>query len=156
MRIHVVGRPKKISLKLIKESLNFYVDCLLSQRLKENIYVTVEFSQLFKEERIYGDCGPEHLEDNVPRDFIMRVDSDQSVPKILRTIAHESAHLAQYASGILKDYVRSNNKMRWAGDIYECQDTWSDYFLCPWEIEASGYENNLYRLFVITKKKRNS
>ena len=156
MKIHVTGRPDKISLKLIKEAINFYSDCLLSQRLKENIELKVEFSDLHKEEKIFGDCGPDHFDDYFPRDFIMRIDADQSSSKILRTIAHEITHLAQYAQGTLKDYVRTD-KTRWDGEIYNYgndNETLAQYYLAPWEVEASGYENNLYRLFVLTKKRK--
>lgn len=61
------------------------------------------------------------------------------------TLAHEMVHVKQYATGELRDYVKSTSLNRWQGKIID--DSKISYWDRPWEIEAFGREFGLYARF---------
>lgn len=160
MRLQVLSRPKKLSLKLIREAGDFFAKYTLSPRINPKVTIILQFDdELFKKEKCVGDCRPVYDdEERLPRDFIIQIDSTLSVQKILKTFAHEMTHVKQYSSGLLKDYMKAN-KIRWDKWVYDYgddpafSDTDFEYYLAPWEIEANGYEMGLYKLFQATRKK---
>ncbi len=89
-------------------------------------------------------CGEveEHYNDGRrPRTFTIRVHPNLSKRKYLLTLAHEMSHVKQYASGELRDGVKTT---RWRGEVYETEPS---YFDSPWEIDAYGRELGLYLRF---------
>ena len=146
MRLLISGCPKKISLKSVREAAKFFTNHLMSTRLRKGISVRIVFISNFHEMTgNFGDCGPEYSDER-PRNFLIRIDSAQSVKSILKTLAHELAHVKSYACGDLKDYLYSN-KLKWRGKLFSADDSDESYWLAPWEIEAHGYEYCLYKLF---------
>jgi len=118
---------------------NFIADKLMP-RLKDKIFISIEFvTGLSKRELIYGDCIWED-EDYRPREFTIRVDAGMDMRKTLVTIAHEMVHVKQYARDEMKQLF-SVNKTRFKGE-YVDSDT--NYWDRPWEIEAHGRETGLF------------
>jgi len=155
-----------MSLKLIREAAQFFVNHAVSKRIKPNISIILEFSPeimrynalIEKFEKYTGECEPVYNNGLRPREFIIRVDSSQSVRYILQTIAHEVVHVGQYSSGRLKDYVRTKtNKIKWDDWVYDfgehddC-DSDLDYYMSPWEIEAYGMQVGLCKLYIKYRK----
>ena len=149
MRLSIVNKPKKISFKLIREAVDFYAGILLSSQLKKYVSIDLVFVNLQKQ-NLFASTAISDEEENYsrPREFVIEIDSSLSKRGILQGLAHELAHVKQYAKGEMKDYVKMPSKVRWRDYIYECdQDDNFDYWSSPWEVEAYGYEKCLYVLF---------
>lgn len=145
MRINIQNKPKKISAKTIRDAIGFFASKLkMHKNLLKNITITVVFEDL----GAYKGFGyPEHLEDRVPRDFIVEVNHKFSKSMYIKTIAHEMVHVKQYAKGELKDREKTP-KIKWKEKLYASDaDEDEDYWLAPWEIEAYGYEVGLTKLW---------
>jgi predicted metallopeptidase len=67
-----------------------------------------------------------------------------SMATLLAWLAHEIIHIKQINSGELKYSARRPNHMTWKKEkfIYdeEC-NSYADYLVLPWELEARAYEN---------------
>ena len=144
MHITTVGKPKKVSMKLCKEAVQFYGQHLLGKRLYEKIELTLEFDASDLGSTVYGFC--DWNDDNhKARDFTIIVHPDLHKKTMLTVLAHEMVHVKQYAKGELKDYVRMKS-VKFQGKIYD--DNKLDYWDHPWEIEAHGREKGLYYRFI--------
>jgi len=116
----------------------------LMPRLKDKLYITVEFeSGLYENYNINGDCVVDG-EDFRPRDFVIRLDPDISNVEMLTTLAHEMVHVKQMARNELRQYSRIKGH-RFHG-TFVSDDT--EYWDLPWEIEAHGREQGLLRQWV--------
>ena len=67
---------------------------------------------------------------------------------MLRCLAHECVHVAQYASGKMKD-TNSIQVTKWNGKKIDRRGI--DYFDLPWELEAYGQETGLMDRFINAK-----
>ena len=70
------------------------------------------------------------------RTFEIEVDRTLRLRRLLETVAHEMVHVKQYARNELHvEYAKC-----WKNEFY----TKTDYWDCPWEIEAHGRELGLF------------
>lgn len=74
------------------------------------------------------------------RDFEIEVKRDLKLAELLKTVAHELVHVKQYAKGELKP--GTVNAPVWEGRAVDLNKT--NYWDCPWEIEAHGREHGLF------------
>jgi hypothetical protein len=67
--------------------------------------------------------------------------------KIMLDLAHELVHVKQYLNNEMFDYA--DGKSRFRGEIFPEGKSDSDevYFNSPWEIEAYGREQGMYKMF---------
>lgn len=74
------------------------------------------------------------------RELAIALDSRLDNEQMFCTLAHEMVHAKQYARGQLKEYVDSNGDMgfKWLGQ--RCD---TEYYDCPWELEAFSRERNM-------------
>ena len=70
------------------------------------------------------------------RTFEIEVDRTLRLRRLLETVAHEMVHVKQYA----RDELHVDYANCWKNDFY----TKTDYWDCPWEIEAHGRELGLF------------
>ena len=146
MRLTTRGKPKKIDKKICKRAVKFYASQLFSTRLFENLYIHLEFVEYEPHEYAY--CN---AEDDTNRAFLISVNNNLSPQITLISIAHEMAHVKQYAKGELKDYVHGD-KVNFQGEIFEKQEV--GYWRSPWEKDARDIERKLYREFLKSEKNR--
>lgn len=73
-------------------------------------------------------------------ELMMLLDSRLGLEQMFLTIAHEMVHAKQHAKGQLKICQRRNGSFywKWLGRRYN-----TEYFDCPWEIEAFSRERLL-------------
>jgi len=123
----------------VVEELSQFVAHKLMPRMAPKLSIEFCFvTNLFKREGVFGDCGY-YEGDEVPRDFVIRLDAGIDEIDLLKTVAHEMVHVKQIARNELKELVRSPY-FRFHKEYYH-KDT--DYFDKPWEIEAHGREEGL-------------
>jgi len=62
-------------------------------------------------------------------------------------IAHEQVHIKQYLSGELFEYAAGG--VRYKGQKFDYDPEMNDegYYNSPWEIEAYGREQGMYKMF---------
>jgi len=150
MNVTIYGKPNKCQRKIIRKAAHFYGSCLISDRLSNNVCITIKFKKNFlKREYFYGVCDA--LDINRPRDFDIEIDADLTFEETLSVLAHELVHVKQYVTGQLKDYSTSK-KTKWKGKIHfnECGYGLIDtaYWNAPWEKEAYRLEKTLTRKFM--------
>jgi hypothetical protein len=118
-----------------KQAIQFFADCLLSKQIQRHVSVRVLLS---KDEDFLGlthPCG--YNSKDVPRDFIVEINKNQSEEELLITLAHEMCHVKQYA------YKELNETMtKWRG-LSVCARSLA-YGDQPWEIEAETKGIELY------------
>lgn len=139
MKVSVHGLPPGLNRHEFVSAAKFYARSLMSDRLVKNLTVTITFEKT----RDDGSCLAEDFER--PRDFIINLNNKHKSRKALIALAHEMVHVKQYATGELRDYVKSTSLNRWQGKMID--DSKISYWDRPWEIEAFGREFGLYARF---------
>ena len=75
--------------------------------------------------------------------FEMDIESSMTLRKKLLSVAHEMVHVKQFTRGELK-HTDTLTAKRWLGKTYNESNYWD----CPWEIEAYGRELGLFTMWV--------
>jgi hypothetical protein len=89
-----------------------------------------------------------------PCKYTIVINPDMGRRDTLRTIAHESYHIVQYATGKMKDlWKQDKGKVLWKKKIMENAYDGQAYRNAPWEIEASSMEEKLLRAYLRHVKK---
>ena len=75
---------------------------------------------------------------------------------LLIDLGHEMVHIKQYLNSEIFDY--KSGDVRYKGTYFEasCTQDEESYYDSPWEIEAYGREQGLYRMFVTKLKEESS
>lgn len=146
MKIRTQGGGRVVQ-KLAKDITQFCAETLMSKRLMNTLSIKIEFCDLSVGD-IDGDCDYEELGEYRPKEFIIRVNDKLRLHKQMRTICHEMVHVKQYARGEMKYSWRPARHTRFNGVLYPEK---TNYWECPWEIEAFGREVGLYSRWVDAK-----
>ena len=143
MELNITGPLTKKQHKMICRAVDFFLDKLMSKRLKNTLYIDLDILKGL--ESAQGVCGDATWEDDNarPKDFTVRVDwqGKNFFENTLVTLAHELVHVKQFARGEMTDLL-SVKKVNWNGKRYSRDLT--DYWDLPWEIEAHGRERGLF------------
>lgn len=144
----LVTGGSKLQRQILTEACDYYVTRLLGYQLSREIVVVVKIRKnLMEQENSKADCIWDDDED-LPREFEIRLDADLTIMAMLRCLAHECVHVAQYASGKMKD-TNSIQVTKWNGKKIDRRGI--DYFDLPWELEAYGQETGLMDRFINAK-----
>jgi hypothetical protein len=111
-----------------------------NKRLAKSLSIDIKFCKL---EDAWGIC--DYTETTYkPRDFTLYINRQLTDERdIITTVAHEMAHVWQYATGKFKDYAGPAH--RYEDHIYDANMRYRDM---PWEIEARKLEKSLYKLWL--------
>lgn len=147
-----LAKDKGVSRDDLVEAINFYLDKLVSKRLKNSLTLFVHFS---KDMEACGDCI--YLDDyNRPKEFAIniKINSGVTYKTLMQSIAHELVHVKQWATGEMREYVKPglSNLTSWRKEKVDISKL--DYWFLPWEIEAHGLEVGLYTHFRRYKRKQ--
>jgi len=124
MLIDIQGTSRKKT-SLIRQVIEY-----MMQQLKlTNIFIDVEVSNLFVNEKAYGFCSCQNT-----NEFLIELDKTLNVQELIETICHEMIHVKQYATGEL---VEKGKNILYKNCLYE-----SSCDSSPWEKEA--YEKEIY------------
>lgn len=145
LSIDVLGATKSQS-KLIRDAAEYYLGILLRGR-KDQLLVTIRLRKnLLKSHGVKADCLL--VEEDDFREFDVRIDANMRLQAILRCLAHEMVHVAQYTTGALRE-GRNMNESVWRGKRWNTQH--HSYYDLPWEIDALGKEEGLLEKFVVSR-----
>lgn len=134
----------------IRTAIAFYASRLFSTRMMEYLEFHIKFvPNLNKEEKLHGEIRSTV---GKPRKFHIRIAADISLRLQLITLAHEMAHAKQYAYGEMREVGKQWT--RWNGKLL--QETDSNYWNRPWEVDARGWETGLYAQYKSHKKQNRS
>lgn len=139
------SKPQRI---LLEDACRYYLNRLLGYQLASSLVVVVKIRKnLMQQENAKADCIWDDDED-VPREFEIRLDAGLTIMAMLRCLAHECVHIEQYATGKLKD-TREVHVTRWKGKKIDRRGI--DYFDLPWELDAYSKETGLMDRFINSK-----
>jgi hypothetical protein len=160
--IHFSGtKLDKSDMKLLKEVAKFTLNKFLTRGVQSKMFVSVILDDNY-ESNAYGDCYHMGLIDGV-RHFKVSINIDKVNRKakkpfvrlkaIIETIIHEMIHVKQYAKGELFDYV--NGDSRFQGKRHMEAKTLEDYYDAPYEIEAFGRTEGIFKMFIVHMREKN-
>lgn len=143
--LHQLDSIKNVDKKLLIEAINFFLDKLISSRLKKTLTLNFNFERESKS-RVWANCAPIDTETR-PKEFEINIYLNNRLgkPALLRTIAHELVHVKQFATGEMRDLIKTPYITYYREKKYDNQKL--DYWFQPWEIEANGLECGLYKHF---------
>ena len=137
--VDIVGGKKK-QRSVLYEAMDFCLPHLFTKRMLSNLSIEVRLEKL---DGVFGYCIWE--DDNVrPREFTIQLSKNMDNENIIKTLFHETTHMKQYAYNQLKERYKKGHKLFW----FEVDHSDTPYGEQPWEIEASKYEESLYRAFI--------
>jgi hypothetical protein len=111
-----------------------------NKRLAKSLSIDIKFRKL---EDAWGICDYTETT-HKPKDFTLYINCQLTDERdIITTVAHEMAHVWQYATGKFKDYAGPAH--RYEDHIYDANMRYRDM---PWEIEARKLEKSLYKLWL--------
>ena len=125
MSIDIQGSSSHKKTLLIRQVIDYMMKAL---NLK-NIFIDVEISNLFQNEKAYGFCLS-----YTPTEFLIELDQSLPLYELIETICHEMIHVKQYATGEL---VEKGKQILYRNCLYD--DSTDDS--SPWEKEA--YEKEI-------------
>lgn len=148
MKVFIRGKSKNLSNKEIREAAKFFADKLLSPSLKKHITVYITYDPKMPcPADIHDD------DDDLLRTFHITINPSLGKRRELLSIAHETVHIKQAATG---QWKQKYGKSFWNGEMFNDEDTAEDYWQSPIEIDAYGREVGLYELYMISvRMKRN-
>lgn len=144
MKVLIRKKLPQISNKEIREVIKFATQFLFTKQLANNIIIKIK---LTSDPENFGQVYPEQ-DVASPRTFVLEIsgvhplhDDLNDKERVIRTLFHELAHIKQFATNTLR--FKHGGVVSWKGE--HVQE--GVYWLAPQEIEAAGYETNLYRLW---------
>lgn len=150
----IVNNIKDSDVKfLIKESVQYVADKLLSKRLQKNLVIFVEQTDDLDIVDINGveklcSASCEWIDDWVrPREFKLKINNTDDIYETLVSICHEMVHIKQFVKEELKERFCPQSFYSWKGKRIYKKDI-MDYYKRPWEIEAHELETILANDFV--------
>lgn len=144
------GKPSKTSSALCKTAIRYYSSQFLTTKQLNDIEVILKFvsPSYFEHPDMYAYC--DYLDYRArPRLYEIVIDKGLSQMHTLKYLGHEVVHLKQF---YLNEIKYRAQKIVWKNEPIEESMA---YDHLPWEIEARGYENELYRRFKSTWGYRN-
>lgn len=131
----------------LRSAVIFYMEQLISPKLREKLTVHVKARYVEDDITInQGTCEP--LDDvNRPKEFVIKLNASCKEEALL-FLAHEMVHVKQYAKGELRDYIYHDDKIGWKGVKYPAYTSGPEYIDLPWEVEAFGREEELYKKLI--------
>lgn len=141
LRLSITG-VSKTHRKEFRHAIEWMLTALVGSRLAANVDLTVRFVPNLG--RYVGDC--EWLDDNIsPRQFLIRISTNQSQKQKFLTIAHELTHLKQFVTNQLFDYATNSDLSRWHRQVIDV--TQYAYRDLPWERDAYATQTPLLRAY---------
>ena len=140
MQISIKG-GSKTQKKYAKDIIRFCGAKLMSKRLAKSLNIKVHFVKGLLDK--YNQAGNCMWEDDSyrPKEFLLEIDADLKLRRVLQSVCHEMVHVKQFAKGEMRDLAGAE-RVSYNGKRYELDK--DDYFERPWEIEAHGRELGLF------------
>ena len=139
MQLRIYGQNNTVARSELRLATEIMLAQLLSKRMLKHITIYLRQKHGLSLAGIHAVGILYGVRDKFPpRDFTLWLSTDPGRRAQLRTLAHELAHLKQYATGECRSLA--NGRVRW--HTRQIEDTWDRF--APWEIDANGHEEALY------------
>lgn len=152
MRIRVTGARTPTHKRHLKQMVQFVISHRLSEKDQQDLKIHIKFME---NEEFVGMCEVHDYEARRPKRFTIYLTATQyRFKSLLATVAHETVHLCQYASGRMRHVQKGRvYKTKFDGVLYDELDESTPegkvgYWLQPWEIEAHGLERGMLNLYL--------
>lgn len=141
MQLNIRGTTPAIPREEIKAAVLIMLAHLVPEDIFHEIRIDLQImtfrgknqvAQELEADSIYLDDDADHF-----RHFRLRLSNRLNYKDTLIALAHELAHIKQYALGEL-----GPNFNEWHGELIDTKD--KHYYFWPWEIEAHGLEPGLF------------
>ena len=153
MKVRIYGQPEKWMPEDYKSAIRRMIDHTLSgwlsYRRMKNLEIKVCLNRKFD---LGGEVAPDWMaRDYKPNHFKMTLNPSlvESNEAWLTMVGHEAIHIAQYATGRLRNGARG---VYWEGKIWDYPEPRhlgsSEYWETPWEIESYGLERAMLWSFI--------
>jgi hypothetical protein len=146
MEIEVISRSENIK-AVLTGAAKFYATTLKLDKSKYKVTIHSK-SGLVKENECNGMCAK-----TGPHNIQIHIYSKLNPMKMVQTLAHEMVHAKQFAKGQYR-----NSRMKYGKGVNHFwlgQKVKSDYWSCPWEVEAWAKQDVLVRLLLNEIEKGN-
>lgn len=134
MKVYVKAKSDKINNNMIKYAVKWFGHMLMNHKLCAKLTIHIENDM---DPSHYGEVEEHYSDGKRTRIYTIRINPKLTKKNYLHTLAHEMSHVKQYATGELREGL----KTRWKGEIFDERTT---YYDTPWEIDAYGREHGLY------------
>lgn len=139
MQVYVEGGTARQ--RALATSIAHFCHQMLMPRMK-TLEINIEFNDDMRQDDDCGYCVPTAgYVCKSPREFDIEINASKSLRTIMDTVAHEMVHVKQYARNELRELGDSH--FTWLGESVDGNKI--NYFDLPWEIEAHGREEGLFR-----------
>jgi len=141
MHLKILNCPDREFKPFIKDAVNYFASELITnKRIRNNCHLTIRFDAKLEN---YGTAFVEECNSkNQPRVFKIELHPGIGVRNIFSTLAHEMVHVKQYLNDELNEEMTL-----WKGKKVDSDNM--DYWIHPWEIEASGIEVGLLYKYTV-------
>jgi hypothetical protein len=131
VKLRVTAKPDKMSRKELRYATKFMASKLMTKRMLKSLSIHVKDC---KHNNFHGVCDQVDA-----KHYRIELNTKLSRGALIDTLAHELAHVKQYARKELSDVQRGNGIARWKQKRYSIKQLNDEYWLLPWEVEAHGY-----------------
>lgn len=145
MQINITGTKSVRIKRLISQALEYYCSLLMHKRTANILDVDIILKKKL-EDNAEGYCYFCN-KDIGYRGFELQLKKNISLRDIIKTLAHESVHIKQFAKGELKEGYLPSTSSLWKGKLVN--ELKIDYEDFPWEQEAYEAEDELFYSFFI-------
>lgn len=146
MKIKVIGGQKEKQ-KLAKKIIRWTAKQLIHKNIREELSIGLTITDDCGQDGVDADVLPTSFE-KCPRDFEMRVHLSLDYDSFIRALMHEIVHVKQFTMDELRE---KNCSIIWLYHGKKYDTSKLDYYELPWEWEAIGREEGLFRKY----KKKN-
>ena len=110
MQISIRG-GSKTQKKYTKDIIRFCGEKLMSKRLAKGLTIKVHFIKGLLED--YNQAGNCVWEDDSyrPKKFLLEIDPDIKLRRVLQSVCHEMVHVKQFAKGEMRDLAGADRRL---------------------------------------------
>lgn len=147
MQLKLYGDLDKFNIPLVRNKARLFARHLLGEELYKECGINVHFDKhLLANENRWGEATFYYSHWNEPkRRFKISLYSGlETNHQLLKVLAHETAHVAQWATGVMVDRKNGDTifqKVKYGYQVHHESDP-------PWEIDANAAENLLAELYL--------
>ena len=116
MKVYVKGGTKTQK-KYARSIIDFCANKLMSKRLANSLIIKLHFTPLYEKHKQMGNCIWED-DSYRPKEFLLEIDADLKLRRVLQSVCHEMVHVKQFAKGEMRDLAGAE-RVSYNGKRYE-------------------------------------
>ena len=109
MKLSIRGPSNALTRREQKFAAHWFSKLLFSNNLFDKLFIQIHNTSL----KQYKGLTEPSVDCPYPKEFLITIDNKSSRRLQLKTLAHELAHVKQYAKNELRDQVRISGRIKW-------------------------------------------